>query len=96
MKRLGKDKWIELAKKGKPSNITRKTSANINNLSNEKEWDNLEAPKRKRFLDAYKKKQIEMPIVMNRKKKLELMAGNTRLSGMLKHKGKSNVWIYET
>jgi hypothetical protein len=95
LKRLGKDGWINLAKKGRIGDVDRKSSTTIGNLSSAKDWDTLEAPKRQRFLDAYKKKEMEMPIIMNRRKKLELLAGNTRLSGMLKNKGKSKAWFYD-
>ena len=53
-KKIGKDKWIELAKKGKPVDIDNAMSNNINNTeAGEKdraEFDNLDPNKKERFV----------------------------------------------
>lgn len=92
----GINKWIEIAKSGKPVKVNSKTVANINNTdaADPNAFDSLEDDKKERFLKAYAHGEIEMPIVMvDPDGKLELIAGNTRLTGMLGKQDSTQVWL---
>lgn len=90
---MGKQGWIDLAKKGKPmsfSNI-RKVLGNVN-LS----FIDLEEPKKERFNRAFEVGQIEMPIAVRfSDTDYDLIAGNTRLSGLVKKGINPQIWVVD-
>jgi hypothetical protein len=90
-KEMGKEKWIELAKQG---NIT-KYSKIKNVLGNvDLDFKDLEEPKKQRFEKAFENGIIEMPIAVKfDDDDYDLVAGNTRLAGLVKNNIDPNIWI---
>jgi hypothetical protein len=90
-KEMGKEKWIELAK---PGNIT-KYSKIKNVLGNvDLDFKDLEEPKKQRFEKAFENGIIEMPIAVKfDDDDYDLVAGNTRLAGLVKNNIDPNIWI---
>ena len=94
-KRLGKDKWIELAKNGKPVTIT--SAKDINNTDADKPelFKTLNPEKQARALAQLEAGNVEMPIVaLYSDGYKELLAGNTRLTAMMAQNGKATVWQF--
>jgi hypothetical protein len=90
---MGKQGWIDIAKKGKPVSFStiRKVLGNVN-LS----FINLEEPKKERFNRAFEKGQIEMPIAVRfSDTDYDLVAGNTRLAGLVKNGINPKIWIVD-
>jgi hypothetical protein len=90
---IGKDGWMEIGEKGKPcqfstiQDITGNVDLNFNNL---------EKDKKNRFYDAFDKGVIEMPIVVKFSDlDYDLVAGNTRLSGLILNKRDPYVWVID-
>jgi hypothetical protein len=90
-KEMGREKWIELAKQG---NIT-KYSKIKNVLGNvDLDFEDLEEPKKQRFEKAFENGIIEMPIAVKfDDNDYDLVAGNTRLAGLIKNNIDPNIWI---
>jgi hypothetical protein len=90
-KEMGREKWIELAKQG---NIT-KYSKIKNVLGNvDLDFKDLEEPKKQRFEKAFENGIIEMPIAVKfDDNDYDLVAGNTRLAGLIKNNIDPNIWI---
>ncbi len=98
LNKLGKDGWIELAQSGKVANVNSDTVKKIGNTGADgsEDFDDLEADKVERIRQAMKSGNVEMPIVMKMPNgKLELIAGNTRLIGLIDAKGKAKVWYID-
>ena len=98
--KIGKAKWIELAKKGKPIDVNNALANKIENTEageeNRHEFDNLEEPKKERFRKAVKAGTVELPIIARYSDGyLELVAGNTRLTGMMREFGEGKAWIFD-
>lgn len=92
-KEMGKDKWVELAQQG---SIT-KLSKIKNILGNvDLDFDALEEPKKERFERAFKRGIIELPIAVKfNDNEYDLVAGNTRIAGLVKHQIDPNIWVVE-
>lgn len=90
---LGKEGWIELAKKGSITNY----SSIKDKLGNvDLEFDSLEQDKKERFNNAFKKGVIELPIAVKfNDNDYDLVAGNTRLSGLVKNQIDPKIWIVD-
>jgi len=96
--KLGKQGWIDLANTGRAVYVTNKTVTQISNTdaADYNAWGELEKEKRDRFNASIASGSIEMPIVMKLPNdKLELIAGNTRLTGILKKYSKATVWFID-
>ena len=96
--KLGKDGWIELAQTGKVANVNSNIVKKIGNTGADgsETLADLEPEKVQRLKKAMKSGTIEMPIVMKMPNgKLELIAGNTRLIGLISTKGKAKVWYID-
>lgn len=90
---MGKQGWIDIAKKGKVVSFSsiRKILGNAD-LS----FINLEEPKKERFNRAFEKGQIEMPIAVRfSDTDYDLVAGNTRLAGLVKKGINPQIWIVD-
>ena len=60
------------------------------------EFDNLEEPKKERFRKAVEAGTVELPIIARYSDGyLELVAGNTRLTGMMNEFGEGKAWIFD-
>lgn len=95
-----KDAWMKLASNGsrfkysKVKSLAAKENQTVNNV--ELEFDSLEPDKKDRFKKAYKKRVIEMPIIIKRPNgEYWLLAGNTRLSGLIKLGVDPTVWFID-
>ena len=96
LEKLGQAGWIDLAESGKELKVTKANVGQIDNTdaADYSAWEELEQEKRDRFVTAVKEGKVEMPIVMETPDgKLELIAGNTRLTGMLQEFGEATVWF---
>lgn len=96
--KLGKDGWIELAQTGKAVTVDTDSVKKIGNTGADgsETFDDLEPEKVARFKKAMKSGTIEMPIVMKMpNSELELIAGNTRLIGLINTTGKATVWYID-
>ena len=98
---LGKEKWIKLAKTGKAVDVDNRMANDIENTEAGEEfrydyWDGLVQAKRDRFTKALSSGQIELPIIARYSDgQMELISGNTRLTGMMRELGKAKAWIYD-
>ena len=94
--KIGKEDWIELAKKGKA--ITIKSAKGINNTdaADPNSFKSLDPTKQKRALAQLKKGTVEMPIVaVYSDGYKELVGGNTRLTAMMARDGVATVWAFK-
>ena len=99
-KKIGKDNWIDLAKQGKPVTVDNAMSNKINNTeAGEKDrdqFDKLDPSKRDRFVKDLVNNNIELPIIARYSDGyLELVGGNTRLTGMMSQIGQGKAWIFD-
>jgi len=92
-KEMGEKAWVEIAKKGKKI----KYSSIKDVLGNvDLEFDTLEEPKKKRFEKAFEQGVIEMSIVVKfNEGDYDLVAGNTRLSGLVKNGVDPTLWVVD-
>ena len=92
-KQMGKEKWIEIANKGKAVSY----SSIKDKLGNvDLNFDSLEEPKKQRFHAAFEKGVIEMSIAVKfDDNDYDLVAGNTRLSGLVKNGIDPQIWIVD-
>jgi hypothetical protein len=90
---MGKEEWLKIASQGKPESFSK--IKNI--LSNvDLDFDTLDEPKKERFKQAFEKGIIEMSIAVKfGDKDYDLVAGNTRLSGLVKNKIDPKIWIID-
>jgi hypothetical protein len=94
-KRLGKDKWIELAKNGKPITITSAKDINNTDAADPESFKTLNPEKQARALAQLQAGNVEMPIVaLYSDGYKELLAGNTRLTAMMAQNGEATVWQF--
>ena len=94
--KIGKEAWIELAKKG--TAITIKSAKGIENTdaADPDSFKSLDPNKQKRALAQLEKGEVEMPIVaVYSDGYKELVAGNTRLTAMMARDGKATVWAFK-
>jgi hypothetical protein len=90
---IGKINWIKLAKKG--SDVF--YSEIRNKLGNvDLDFDGLVEPKKQRFEIAFKNNTVEMPIAVKfSDNDYDLVAGNTRLAGLVKNNIDPKIWIID-
>jgi hypothetical protein len=94
-KKLGKDKWIELAKTGKPIKITSVKDINNTDADNPELFKTLNPDKQERALAQLEAGNVEMPIVaLYSDGYKELLAGNTRRTAMMGKNGEATVWQF--
>ena len=96
--KLGQQGWEELAKTGKAVTVTKNNVKKIGNTGADgsETLDDLEPDKVARLKTAMKSGTVEMPIVMKQPNgELELIAGNTRLIGLINTVGKATVWYID-
>jgi predicted transcriptional regulator len=93
--KLGKDAWIELAKKGKAVTINSAQGINNTDAADPDSFKSLVPAKQKRALAQLEKGTVEMPIVaVYSDGHKELVGGNTRLTAMMARDGKATVWAF--
>jgi hypothetical protein len=91
--KTGKEEWINIANQGEPVPY----SSIKDNLGNvDLNFDSLEKPKKQRFIDAFNKGTIEMSIAVKfSDNDYDLVAGNTRLAGLVKKGIDPKIWIVD-
>ena len=94
--KLGKDKWIELAKSGKEEKITDASNINNTDAGAPESFYDLEKDKQQRALQQIARGDVELPIIARYSDgHLELIGGNTRLTAMMLRKGSAKVWMFD-
>ena len=94
-KRLGKDKWVELAKTGKPTKVTSVKDINNTDAHKPELFKTLNPEKQARALAQLQAGNVEMPIVaLYSDGYKELLAGNTRLTAMMAQNGEATIWQF--
>jgi hypothetical protein len=90
---MGKERWILKAKRGLPL----KYSQIKNVLGNvDLNFDSLEEPKKQRFASAFQSGTIEMPIAVKfSDNDYDLVAGNTRLAGLISNGVDPQIWVVD-
>ena len=90
---MGKEGWLKLAKQGLPL----KYSKIKNVLGNvDLNFDGLEEPKKQRFASAFQSGTIEMPIAVKfSNNDYDLVAGNTRLAGLVGNGADPQIWVVD-
>tara|TARA_Y100000310_G_C20460784_1_gene705253 strand:+ start:99 stop:473 length:375 start_codon:yes stop_codon:yes gene_type:complete len=92
-KEMGKEAWIELANKGYVTTYS-KIKSILGNV--DLNFDGLEKPKKQRFQSAFENGVIETPIAVKfSDDDYDLVAGNTRLSGLVNKGVDPNIWVVE-
>jgi hypothetical protein len=91
--KMGKEEWINIANQGKPVSF----SSIKNNLGNvDLNFNSLEEPKKQRFEDAFNKGTIEMSIAVKfSDDDYDLVAGNTRLAGLVNKRIDPKIWVVD-
>jgi hypothetical protein len=93
--KLGKDAWIELARKGKAITINSAQGINNTDAADPDSFKLLAPEKQKRALAQLEKGTVEMPIVaVYSDGQKELIGGNTRLTAMMARDGKATIWAF--
>ena len=88
---IGKEEWIKLAKQGSIIKFS-KIKDVLGNV--DLDFDTLEEPKKQRFEQSFKNGIIEIPIAVKfADDDYDLVAGNTRLAGLVKNNIDPNIWI---
>ena len=96
--KLGKAGWEELAGKGKIVKVNTNSVKKIGNTGADgsESLDDLEPDKVARLKKAMDSGTIEMPIVVKQPDgSFELVAGNTRLIGLINTQGEAKVWLVD-
>ena len=90
---MGKEKWISLGNKGYVTNYS-DIEDSLGNV--DLDFDSLEDNKKLRFKKAYKSGVIEHPIAVKfNNDTYDLVAGNTRLSGLVELGIDPKIWIVD-
>jgi hypothetical protein len=98
LEKLGPEGWEELAKTGRAVRVTKDSVKKIGNTGADgsESLDNLEPEKVARLKQAMDSGTVEMPIVVKQPDgSLELIAGNTRLIGLISTQGEAQVWLVD-
>jgi 5'(3')-deoxyribonucleotidase len=94
--KIGKEKWIELAKKGEVVTITSATGIRNTDATEPDSFSSLDKDKQARALAQLDSGNIEMPIVaVYSDGHKELIGGNTRLTALMAKKIPAMVWQFE-
>ena len=90
---MGKEGWLKAVKNGSITKYS-KIKDVLGNV--DLHFDGLEEPKKQRFNQAFEKGKIELPIVVKfGKNEYDLVAGNTRIAGLVKHGINPTIWVVE-
>lgn len=93
LEKIGKDGWIQLAQKGSTMMYSHIKGV-LGNV--DLDFQGLESAKKERFEQAFMKGVIEMPIAIKfGEGDYDLVAGNTRLSGLVKNGIDPEIWVVD-
>lgn len=87
---IGRQGWLEIAPKGHVVNYS-DIKDSLGNV--DLNFDSLDRDKKIRFIESYKKGVIETPIAVSFGNEYDLLAGNTRLSGLVKLGHDPKIWV---
>ena len=94
--KIGKDAWIELAKKGEAVTITSAKGISNTDATEPDSFSSLDKGKQARTLAQLEKDEVEMPIVaVYSDGHKELIGGNTRLTALMAKKIPATVWQFD-
>lgn len=91
--KMGEEEWTKIANQGSPASFSliKKRLGNV-----DLNFDSLEEPKKERFIDAFNKGTIEMPIAVKfSNNDYDLVAGNTRLAGLVNKGIDPKIWVVD-
>ncbi len=90
---MGREGWLKIAKTGYITQYS-KIKDVLGNV--DLYFDGLEEPKKERFNKAFETGKIELPIVVKfNDNDYDLVAGNTRLSGLVNKGIDPSVWVVQ-
>ena len=89
-----KEEWLDKVKNGKVMKFSE--IENLQNITSPEEFEDLFPEKVERFLLAWAKKEFELPIAVKFPNgTIDLVAGNTRVTG-LRNKGYDpKIWVFD-
>lgn len=89
-----KEEWLEKVKNGKVMRFSE--IDNLQNTTDPQEFEELLPDRIERFLSAYSKKVIEMPIAVEYPNGIvDLVAGNTRVTGLRNVGVDPKIWVFK-
>ena len=92
--KMGEEKWIEKASNNFDITNYNKIKDYIDNV--DLDFDTLEDVKKKRFESAFKKGEVELPIVVKfGEQNYDLLGGNTRLAGLIQKGVNPKLWVVD-
>ena len=92
--KMGEEKWIEKASKDFEISNFNSIKDVLNNV--DLDYDTLDEDKRKRFEKAFKKGDVEIPIVVKfGENDYNLLGGNTRLAGLIQKGINPKLWVVD-
>lgn len=98
LEKLGKDGWEKLAKTGRVVIVNKDNIKQIGNTGADgsESLDDLEQEKVERLTKAMNAGTVEMPIVVKQPDgSYDLVAGNTRLIGLISTHSEAKVWLVD-
>lgn len=91
---LGKEGWIERANNNFEIDHYKRIKDVLGNV--DLDFDNLDDGKKDRFYKSYEKGKIEIPIAVKfSEDDYDLVAGNTRLAGLIKQGKNPKIWVVD-
>lgn len=89
-----KEEWLNKVKNGKIIKFSE--IKNLENITNHEEFNDLFPEKVERFITAFAKKNIELPIAVKYPNgRYELIAGNTRVAGLRLKGYDPKIWVFD-
>lgn len=89
-----KQDWLDKVKNGKIMKYSEIN--NLQNVSNPDEFENLFPEKIQRFITALAKKEFELPIAVEFPNgTIDLIAGNTRVTGLINKGYDPKIWVFK-
>lgn len=93
-KKMGKENWVEFAKSNFYITFYSKIKDVLGNV--DLNFEKLEPLKKKRFINNFEKREVEMPIVVKfSNDDYDLLGGNTRLAGMVSKGLNPKLWVID-
>ena len=89
-----KYEWLEKVKNGRVVSFS-EIEDDLENFSSIEDFEHLVPEKIERFIRSFSKKVIELPIAVKlHNGKYDLIAGNTRLTGLRKNEIDPKIWVF--
>ena len=92
--KMGKEAWLKLASNDFDITNYDKIKDVLGNV--DLDYDSLEEDKKKRFEEAFKKGEVEIPVAVKfNDGDYDLLAGNTRLAGLISKSINPKIWLID-